>query len=787
MTQTATRGWIAVTALAGFWGGLGGSALLLPVRSSFVLFLPSTAWSGFAVEHILGAGAAIGLALGTAVGIGLAVSALPLARIITAIGAGVGALLLTVTTLPFWLLRVTPPGPWALDTLRATLLLGPVAAGGLMLAAHLWLRDGRIPWGIAWHLLFGGVTAFVCTLVLTRRPTPPLAFAAGGGAVLGLAQLAALALLARLPRPVRRARLMAVALAAVTLACAVFLQQSVPRRRHLYEGTPPGRALFAFARYLERHRDAIEKPAPLVTPDLALRRLLERRPELAATEPIAARDLDDLLAIYVTLRADRDPEWAVYRGCFEPAGSVTRHRDADAAARLALDVALIRALERLSDQDARWIERALAVSFLAEAEGDYRVEAPAYALYPATTVFTIFSRDDMPLETRRERADATLREFPLVLDDFRGKIRRLPPLTARSAMRSCDDVLAYFRELAVDGAPPLRSLAVAHDAVAGYRSFLEGAIDPAARPRVGMGPERYHAMLVSEGEERSFADLTTLAWDKAMNGLDRALSTGFTLALQAKTGELRREKYDVADPLERCLREAVAARARLDLDGGAFPRPPGDTLDVAWAPAHFRGHRVAAYYWAHGDLAGPSKGVILLNSQEQDVYGARLLQWHEGWPGHHLQHAMARAHAPLSRRLFPSKFYVEGWASYVEEAAREAWRPEPDALFDAAIAYSRADEAVNALQDLVLHVLSPPRDDAVKLLREAYGIPEDEAEVYLADVLRGDGYAGSYFFGRDAIERARKELGWPAARFHAEVLKLGPVPPSRIVGLLRRD
>ena len=215
-------------------------------------------------------------------------------------------------------------------------------------------------------------------------------------------------------------------------------------------------------------------------------------------------------------------------------------------------------------------------------------------------------------------------------------------------------------------------------------------------------------------------------------------------------------------------------------------------MTVAAAPPFQEDSRLAAIYHPLGTLEGPSDGLVLRVKQNPtpDRFSLRALAWHEAWPGHHLQQLLARAHAPFARRLLPSTFYIEGWACYAEGFVLEAAKGDEQFLQGALRTFQRADEAVQVLEDLVVHVLQPTQDEAAELLRRAHGGSLTLGLARARSIHHRDGQFSAYALGRDAFTKARAArqalLGeaYSDLGFHTAVLQLGPVPPSRLGELL---
>jgi uncharacterized protein (DUF885 family) len=130
--------------------------------------------------------------------------------------------------------------------------------------------------------------------------------------------------------------------------------------------------------------------------------------------------------------------------------------------------------------------------------------------------------------------------------------------------------------------------------------------------------------------------------------------------------------------------------------------------------------------------------------------------FHETWPGHHLQIALAteaESLHPIVRYMFSSGF-VEGWALYTERLSDEMglYTSDVDRL---GLLSNEAMRAARLVVDPGLHVLGWSRADAIRYLTD-HTTESEEAATYEVDrYISGPGQAVSYLLGRLEISRLR--------------------------------
>lgn len=108
-------------------------------------------------------------------------------------------------------------------------------------------------------------------------------------------------------------------------------------------------------------------------------------------------------------------------------------------------------------------------------------------------------------------------------------------------------------------------------------------------------------------------------------------------------------------------RETPDAMVPLTGDGGSMNPPPpfADTNIGYWNVEHFK-----------ADWPTETRLAKVVSSENWQKSRLGPYAAHEGFPGHHLQLAIARLHADPIRSILPDPVQIEGWALYVEEELR---------------------------------------------------------------------------------------------------------------------
>ena len=219
-------------------------------------------------------------------------------------------------------------------------------------------------------------------------------------------------------------------------------------------------------------------------------------------------------------------------------------------------------------------------------------------------------------------------------------------------------------------------------------------------------------------------------------------------------------------------------------------------------PAFYAYERAYLFMAPFGDQINPSTDLFLrlpsgnrLARQEQlkkdfNLPVRKLLLSGELVPGRYYQ-TVAGKNLSSIRRMYPSASLANGWSLYAQRLAQERGylnTPE-DSLF---LSFAQFRRAAAALADVRLQTKQYSYADAIAFLVTENGFSQEEATQILREITARPGEAASYFYGLDAVEKARakyaKKYGkeFNLADFHAKLLSVGNVPPDQLEKELAR-
>ena len=381
---------------------------------------------------------------------------------------------------------------------------------------------------------------------------------------------------------------------------------------------------------------------------------------------------------------------------------------------------------------------------------------------------------------------APRQDVPAVIKESRALLAEGTPLLDPAVRARDPAYTAQLREVLERQVAP---------AVEGYARFLEEEYLPRAREAISVhanpggeacypaavryfatvdpGPERIHALGL-EQVARIRAEMQQVV-DAHFPGQS---IEGLMVLLNADP----RYTFRTREAVLEYARDALArARAKLP---EAFGRLARADVEIRPYPAYREDSGTGEYISSSEDAARPGIYYIAVRDPERrSIAGLQSTLYHETYPGHHLQGAIAlelgdRVH-PLARYLSNSG-YTEGWALYSERLADELglYSGPLDRL---GMLSDQAARAARLVVDSGIHVQGWSRERAVEYLRANTAWPSGDIEAEVDRYIAWPGQATAYMLGMLEIRRLRElaeaELGedFDLRGFHDRVLENGSV------------
>lgn len=545
--------------------------------------------------------------------------------------------------------------------------------------------------------------------------------------------------------------------------------------------------------------------------------LLAAGPAFAA--PAADAALDRLADRLVALEIAYDPTNAYQLGV--PAPDHRRWPDRSQQAMAALDRSRDAILDDLRRVDVAALsarQRFIHAGMAERLEADRQARICRYDLWAVNHMggwhlgLDTVARDQ-PVATADERAQALERwaALPAMVDQEIANARlglsrgySAPKAVVARVIRQVDGIATSEPEALPFYAPAGRTedqafRAALREIIAGpiraafarYRDFLRGEYLPQAREALGLsanpdGAACYRASLRAYTTlERAPQDVFALGQSTVTDNAARVRELGQSrfgtddLAAIARNINAAQDNRFASEEALIAYSREVVARAR-GASARLFAEMPAQEMRVEPFHAFMRGSGGSSYYERQIDPALPAFYRIASERWESETRGgAEITAVHEGYPGHHMQIALAgrTSTRPVDNLLFNSAF-VEGWARYSEALAEEAnVYQTPYALMT-----RRLWPARGMVVDPGLHVLGWTRAQVIAFVRESGRFQGDDADELVDRIAAIPGQLTAYDSGGleiMALRRATEQaLGdrFDVRRFHQKVLENGVVP-----------
>ena len=332
-------------------------------------------------------------------------------------------------------------------------------------------------------------------------------------------------------------------------------------------------------------------------------------------------------------------------------------------------------------------------------------------------------------------------------------------------------------------------------AIERFASFMEDEYLPQAREEIAISANpdgadcypqlvRQHTTIAPAAEEIHALGLEQIAGIRAeMNAIINAHFEGETIEslmrnLNNKPEYTFKTREDVLNYALASLDAAENAMSR------AFGLLPKADMIIKPYPAYREASGTGEYHSSSEDGTRPGIYYIpVVDPTHRSIAGQQAVLYHEGYPGHHLQGAIAlelgdRIH-PIARYLWNSG-YGEGWALYSERLADELglYSGPLDRL---GLLSEQAGRAARLVIDSGIHAKGWTRQQSIDYLLANTAWPEGDIEAEVDRYISWPGQANSYMLGMLEIIRLRElaETGLGSAfelrEFHDRVLGTGSI------------
>jgi uncharacterized protein (DUF885 family) len=419
------------------------------------------------------------------------------------------------------------------------------------------------------------------------------------------------------------------------------------------------------------------------------------------------------------------------------------------------------------------------------------------------SLFFLFARDYLPLETRIEAIISRLEKTPLFLDRARtvlvkpcGMWNEIAAETGKRLPMFLNTIRQMGMARLENGDQMIRlssAIEVALNSINSYEDWLVNDVLPRSRPISEIGATDYEEFMrlkevgVSPEEALEIANLGLKATSEQRKKLAAEMAPSGLLKDAIRT--MKEDHPKTFEAVLKAYRDKIEEARTFVLQKKLVTVPEGERLVVVETPHFMRHIAPFAAQYEPGKYCSDMKGLFLVTPDEGNL---ELLKEHchamiantavhEGYPGHHIQGIHANSHPSHIRTLSTAPCFAEGWALYCERLMIEE-------------GFQRsATHKLAQLNDLVFRIARVTAD--VSLARKTMSA-EEVADMLVAQTgmerqaalneAKSYTYAMtqylSYFIGmlrllqlREDVERALGER-FDLKAFHDSILSAGCLP-----------
>jgi len=440
------------------------------------------------------------------------------------------------------------------------------------------------------------------------------------------------------------------------------------------------------------------------------------------------------------------------------------------------------------------------------------------------SIYGLLARDFAPEEERLRHLAGRLQAIPAVLAAARENLANPPRVHTETAILQnpgsisllrdeLEGILAPYPELRAE-MQPSRDAAIG--ALENYGEWLQAELLPRSNGDFRLGAVKFRRKLAfTLHSDLSMEEILARAEARLAETQEALYETALPLYRSAHPSASPDQLADamsvIRDTLDRLAldrptdativddaREALAETMRFVGDNSLMSLP-AEPVEIIVMPEFRRGVSTA-YCDSPGPLEENGKTFYAIAPtpqewsaerteslyREYNDYMLRDLTVHEAMPGHYLQlaHSNKFVAPTLTRHIFYSGPFVEGWAVYAEQLMTEHGYGGPQVKMQQLKMYARA--VINAILDQKIHAGSMTEQEAMDLMMTE-GFQEDgEAAGKWRRARLTSTQLSSYFVGNEEVREIRKAwekkngaiTDWKT--FHDAVLSHGS-PPAKFV------
>ncbi len=326
-----------------------------------------------------------------------------------------------------------------------------------------------------------------------------------------------------------------------------------------------------------------------------------------------------------------------------------------------------------------------------------------------------------------------------------------------------------------------------------YQSLIDGmtALKGSGSNENGLyyfdhGKEYYEYLVKNKtGSDKTPDELIEWLDDTLQNSM---VQMAFLLTADDSLSDKLDEEIDIAESDPKTILETLQESLKTD-----FPEAVSDTFTLKYVPESLEDSLNPAFYMIPPVDVKDSNVIYLNNSQITDNLSLFTTLAHEGYPGHLYQQAAFTATDPDPlRQAMNFLGYVEGWATYVENASYE-WTGLDDSLARCLQLNQDVTLALYGRIDLGIHYEGWTEDDVAEFLSD-YGLGDAETvhavfRAIVSDPASYLPYCIGYMEFKELRDNTEEIMGddFNLKEFHQCILNIGPCSFDILEKYIQKD
>lgn len=414
-------------------------------------------------------------------------------------------------------------------------------------------------------------------------------------------------------------------------------------------------------------------------------------------------------------------------------------------------------------------------------------------------LYQLVVRNYAPLKLRLRRIMTRIDQLPKMIEQSKSRLRRPVKVLIENELETITRLPAFFHNLKEIGRlnlqeTPMNAMArqvyQLQNNVEQYYNWLIIEVLSGCPSDYAIPPAHYAALMKARGLTVSPDAMLRRTNEELERLRHRLREQGRRLKRRIPLEDLR-DRLKSSHPNDfdgvlKYLRDQVNRTRDFVARSGFATLPAKENLYVVEMPTYLRHTLPLSHTAPPCFVDGKIEGYFMVSPGDCD--SSRLKEFsfpalagmtiREGYPGRHLQQAIAGRHASLIRRLYQAPETARGWMFYSEERMREmGYDDSPQGHF--LFTLEQISRAVRAVIDLRIHAGRMSVQEAVNLLIDEVGMDRIVAEAEVRRILITPTESLDAVHGIERFRELRQETkarlkaGFDERAFHDTILGAG--------------